>query len=215
MGDLSSYEERRGIGRIHQELRDRIIWLDLAPEGALNISELAKAYEVSRTPIKEALIALKSEGWVLMDGASVMVTPLSLERFRELTEIRMALEVEANIWAMNRLTCEESQSLDKILKESQEFDSSVSNRQMAEADFRFHNVLYEATKNKQVARMLFRLLAHYTRFWLSIPRIIDPKYYYRDVHGFIQCIKEKNEPGLREVSQRHIQWGAEKITQYF
>ena len=78
--------------RIYEKLREKIIWLELKPESVLNLSELADTFGVSRTPIKEVLIFLQAEGWVLRHGTHFMVTPLSLDRIKEINEIRQQVE---------------------------------------------------------------------------------------------------------------------------
>ena len=59
--------------QIYDALKEKIIWLELAPESPLNLSELADAFEVSRTPVKEALIYLQAQGWVLRQGSHFLV----------------------------------------------------------------------------------------------------------------------------------------------
>jgi DNA-binding GntR family transcriptional regulator len=201
--------------KIYQILRDRTIWLDLRPESILKISDLANEFGVSRTPVKEALIQLRTEGWVFGNGSQYVVTPLSMDRFREITEIRMILEVEANVLAMNRFNAEDFNALGTIDKDLRKFDRSVSTRRMAEADFEFHSVIYKATKNKQLARKLSRLLAQNMRFWLSIPRMIEPDQYYKDVEDITRCIREKDETGMRQATRAHIRWAADGIVAHF
>jgi len=92
--------------KIYELLKEKIIWLDLMPESDLNLSELARSFGVSRTPIKEALIYLQAEGWILRNGSHFPVTPLSLDRIRGTAEIRSIMEAQANIWAMDRITPE-------------------------------------------------------------------------------------------------------------
>lgn len=48
--------------KIFELLKVKIIWLELMPETTINLSELAESFEVSRTPIKEALILLQAQG---------------------------------------------------------------------------------------------------------------------------------------------------------
>lgn len=48
--------------KIFELLKEKIIWLELMPETTINLSELAESFEVSRTPIKEALILLQAQG---------------------------------------------------------------------------------------------------------------------------------------------------------
>ncbi|MFC1862852.1 GntR family transcriptional regulator [Thermodesulfobacteriota bacterium] len=204
-----------GPEKIYQILRDKIIWLELAPESILNLSELANEYNVSRTPVKEALIHLQADGWISGFGSRFMVTPLSLERFREITEIRIFLEVEANVLAMKRLLPEELRGLEEIEEESHKFDNTMSNKQVGEADYEFHGILYDATKNKNLSQLLHRLLSHYIRFWLSLQAIVEPSKYYVDVEKIIQAVKRKDEEKLREATLSHVTWAADKIMEYF
>ena len=102
--------------KVFKVLRQKIVDLDLLPESVLNLTELAEVFKVNRTPIKEALIFLQAEGLVIRHGSHFMVTPLSLDRIREITEIRSVLEVQAHIWAMNRITKSELEELENLHK---------------------------------------------------------------------------------------------------
>ena len=198
-------------GEIYKLLREKIIWLDLMPESYLNLSELAESFGVSRTPIKEVLILLQAEGWVLRHGSHFMVTPLSLSRIKEITEIRNIMEVQANIWAMDRITSEELASLDELKKEILESGDMPSNRQLVEMDLKFHRTLFQATKNSQLAQMLERLLIHYLRFWLSIPREIEPRSFFAETLEIIQAVEAKDEARLRAISAAHIKNSVDEI----
>jgi len=197
--------------KIYEALKEKIIWLDLMPESYLNLSELAEAFGVSRTPIKEVLILLQAEGWVLRHGSHFMVTPLSLVRIKEITEIRNIMEVQANIWAMDRITSEELAVLDEVRKEILEIGDVPSNRQLVEMDVKFHRTLFQATKNSQLAQMLERLLIHYLRFWLSIPREIEPRSFFAETLDIIQAVEAKDDVRLRATSAAHIKNSVDEI----
>jgi DNA-binding GntR family transcriptional regulator len=190
--------------KIYRLLKEEIIWLNLIPESALNLSELAKSFGVSRTPIKEALIFLQADGWILRRGSQFIVTPLSLDRIKEITEIRSVLEIKANVWAMQRITPEELKTLGELRTKMREIKNMESNKEMVELDTRFHQTLYTATKNSQLAILLDRLLSHYLRFWLSIPRVIDPEKFFYETFEMIKAIESKDEPKLRAASAEHI-----------
>lgn len=201
--------------KIYELLKEKIIWLDLMPESVLNLSELAESFRVSRTPIKEALILLQADGWVLHQGSHFMVTPLSLDRIRETAEIRSVMEVQGNIWAMYRITPEELAALGEMEKEILQLDDATSNRQMIELDVKFHRTLFQGTKNNQLAQILKWLLSHYLRFWMSIPREIEPQSFFADTLEIIQAIKEKDEVGLRAASAAHIKKSVNEIMRTF
>ena len=75
---------------IADRLRNLILTRHLRPGERLVQSELAEQLGVSRTPIKEVLLTLHAEEWIMRQGSHFIVTPLSLERIREITEIAAA-----------------------------------------------------------------------------------------------------------------------------
>lgn len=189
---------------IYKALRKKIIHLELAPESVLNLSDLAKEFNVSRTPIKEVLISLQAEEWIMRQGSHFIVTPLSLERIREITEIRMILEVQANLWAMERITPAEHDMLETIRKKISLFDENSSNQSIVDFDFTIHHTIFKAAKNIQLATLLERLLSHYLRFWLSIPRQIDHRIFFREALTLINAITQKDAGLIRECTISHI-----------
>lgn len=189
---------------IYSALRKKIIHLELPPESVLNLSDLAKEFHVSRTPIKEVLIALQAEEWIMRQGSHFIVTPLSLERIREITEIRMVLEVQANIWAMERINPAELNTLEAIKDEIATFDQHSSNQSIVDFDFTIHHTIFKAAKNAQLAKHLERLLSHYLRFWLSIPRQIDHQAFFSEALELIAAITQKDADLIKTCTLNHI-----------
>ena len=197
--------------KIYEELKQRIIWLDLPPESVVNVSEMAETLGVSRTPVKEALILLQAEGWVLRQGSHFMITPLSLDRIREITDIRMVLEIQAYVWAARRMNDQGLDRLKGLAQKVQKIGPGTTNKEMVELDFKIHHTIFEATCNIQLAQLLERLLYHYLRFWLSIPREIDKEALFGYLPGLIEAIEQKDETRLRKISYEHISESVEEI----
>ncbi len=189
---------------IYSELRKKIIILELAPESVLNLSDLAKEFNVSRTPIKEVLISLQAEEWIIRHGSHFIVTPLSLERIREVTEIRMVIEVQANIWAMERITPSELEELNLLKQKISTFSDKSSNQSIVDYDYTIHQTIFKAAKNIQMAKLLDKLLSHYLRFWLSIPRQIDYKVFFIEVIDLIDAINAKDKTLIQQLTTEHI-----------
>ncbi len=204
-------EKTMDPGKIFTALRKKIIHLELAPESVLNLSDLAREFEVSRTPIKEVLISLQAEEWIMRQGPHFIVTPLSLERIREITEIRMVMEVQANIWAMQRITLDESQKLSELKQEILAFDANSSNQTIVDFDFHLHHFIFSITKNAHLSRILERILSHYLRFWLAIPRQIDHKDFFTEALELMDAINKKDESLIRECTTRHIRHSVAQI----
>ncbi len=189
---------------IYEDLKQRVITLDIEPEASLNLSDLAAFYGVSRTPVKEAMIYLEAEDWVYRNGSHFTVSPLTLDRMRDSTEIRLILEVEANVLALRRMGPETLATLDGILAKISNLDKVADNEELSRLDTEFHRILYQATGNKQLAALLERMLSGYLRFWRSRPQPLMSGSFFHQAQEIIQAIKDKDEARLRELSVAHI-----------
>lgn len=77
-------------------LRDLIVHGDLSPGLRLNERMLCERLAISRTPLREALKALASEGLVeLQPNRGAIVTPLTVPKVREIFQVMGALEALA------------------------------------------------------------------------------------------------------------------------
>ena len=196
---------------IFNDLKQKIIWLDLEPGATLNLVELAKSYGVSRNPVMLALARLASEEWVVRQGVHFVVSPLTIDRMREITEIRSVMETQANVWAMNRMTPEGLAALRDLRNEIKALRRNVTRKEIVRLDFRFHQMIYRQTRNHQLARLLERLLSHYLRFWLSSPGNIDPDVFFREALAIVDAIETKDEKRLRATSAAHIKESLDTI----
>lgn len=196
---------------IYEALRSKVIHLELAPESVLNLSELAEEFGVSRTPIKEVLLTLHAEEWIVRQGSHFIVTPLSLERIREITEIRMVLEVQANVWAMERITPQGLEELEELKRGMAELEGSTDNPAIVDFDSRIHHTIFKAAMNSQLSTLLERLLSHYLRFWLSAPRRIDAREFFAEHVELIDAIKAQDEERVRQATLNHVRSSVAEI----
>lgn len=71
---------RRGALQVYDVLREEILWVRIAPGSALDERALAARFEVSRTPIREALLLLAGERLVqFLPNRTSIVAPFSLD----------------------------------------------------------------------------------------------------------------------------------------
>ncbi len=81
---IDTAERSRGFGAIlvFEQLRDQILSLELRPGQLIDEVNLASRFNVSRSPVREALVRLASEGLVqTVPNKGTMVTPLNLDEF--------------------------------------------------------------------------------------------------------------------------------------
>lgn len=92
---------------VYETLCQSIIDLTLAPGESLSETALAKELSVSRSPVRNALLRLQSDGLVTQSkGQSFQVAAIRKEDCRELMEARIAIEGQAAFWAAERASAE-------------------------------------------------------------------------------------------------------------
>jgi len=78
--------------RIYRILRDRICLLEYPPGSHLSEEELAKEFEISRTPVRRVLTRLEAEGLVQsVHGVGTIVTDVDVEELQQVYHLRMEL----------------------------------------------------------------------------------------------------------------------------
>lgn len=83
---------QRGAIQVYETLRDDILWLRVAPGSAIDEVALAERFDISRTPIREALMLLAGDGLVVfLANRTTIVLPLSLHNFGEYMDMYLLL----------------------------------------------------------------------------------------------------------------------------
>lgn len=137
---------------IYTILRNKIIAGDFAPGEPLRQDEIAKAHGVSKIPVREALLKLEVDGFVLFrKNRGAVVRELSTEEILHLMDIRVALECKAIELAVPEMIQDDFDAAAAILEEySQEMDPA----RWSDLNLRFHRLLYEPSGNDTLLQLI-------------------------------------------------------------
>jgi DNA-binding GntR family transcriptional regulator len=138
---------------IRARLRDAILRGDFAPGEHLREVEIAARYDVSRGPVREALLQLEQEGLVLLRrNRGAVVARLSRADLEEVYSLRLALERVAVSRAVRLGTEADFAELDSILHEFRGTgsDQPLTEQQAADQDVRFHDAVYRAAHHDRL-----------------------------------------------------------------
>ena len=192
---------------VFKTLRQAILKGELEPGERLMEIQLAERLGVSRTPIREAIRKLELEGLVIMiprKGAEVAdITEKSL---RDVLEVRKALEELAVQLACEKITQEELEELEKagenfkkVLKRSKDIT------EVAEADVRFHDVIYMATDNHKLIHLLNKLREQMYRYRVEYLKNPDVHEQLTQEHEeIVYHIKRREKVEATAVTCQHI-----------
>ncbi len=118
----------------------------------LSVEKLAEQYGVSRTPVREALLALEREGFVSANPrVGFVVTPLNISELLDIYNMRILLEREAVILAVPRMTPERIDCLQSLITVGSDQYSPRANRE-------FHTAIARASGSKLLTEMIESIL---------------------------------------------------------
>lgn len=153
---------------VFQTLRQSILHGELKPGERLMEIHLAERLGVSRTPIREAIRKLELEGLVVMiPRRGAVVASITEKDLKDVLEVRRTLEILAGEVACERITPELLEELKKAGEEFGRLKETKDVNSLAEADVRFHEIIYAATENARLITILNNLREQMYRYRLE------------------------------------------------
>ncbi len=193
-------------GRLHASLRSAIVSGELSAGEPIDEVGVAQAHGVSRTPVREALRALRSEG-LLVPGPrrQLCVVDFSAEHRREITTLRVALEVTAAREACARRVPEDIERLRLLVLRQRRHAKAGDSTAFLEADEEFHRTLADIAAMPTLARLLEQLGAFVRLARLGAP---TPRAHMvgltREHDALIELLATGDADTLAEVLTEHI-----------
>lgn len=187
--------------RIYEKIRLAILTGEIPAGERLVELDLAAKMNSSRTPVREALQKIASEGLIYaIPRVGYIVGEMSESDLQDIFEARLAVEQGAAKLALERITPEELGELEMSVKNSQESVKRGVKDQMISFDTEFHEILCRASRNKrliQFGQMLRDHLLKYRMIGLRIPEMAKGA-----VEEHIQIFKalQSKHPGELECS---------------
>lgn len=202
--NMNEYLPLRDV--VFNTLRQAILRGELKPGERLMEIQLANKLGVSRTPIREAIRKLELEGLVLMiprKGAEV--AEITEKNMRDVLEVRKALEELAVQLACEKITAEE---IEEMKKAAEEFRMILKNKditEIAEADVRFHDIIYMATDNQKLIHLLNKLREQMYRYRVEYLKNPDVHEQLTQEHEeIVYHIKRREKVEATAVTCQHI-----------
>jgi DNA-binding GntR family transcriptional regulator len=184
-------------------LQNSIILNKLAPGSPIIEMEVAKALQMSRTPVREALKELDAEGLVTnypLRGTFVsMITPYDVE---EIFTLRIALEVCALHLSINRITDDDLDRVESMFADSADGFSWEKNHQ---ADKALHSLIVDKAGNKRLKDFLGMLNGQIERFrriaTMDSTRSINSKVEHIEI---LKHLRNRDLEACEESLKKHL-----------
>ena len=141
--------------RVYRELREMVIAFDIRPSERLNEITLAKHLGVSRTPLREALNRLCSEGFLTFStNQGFFRKPLEVKEIFDLYEFRQTLEAAAVKLVVQRATADQLAEIEQFLERSSREVPARTTLEMVVLDEEFHERIVSLSGNAEMLHSL-------------------------------------------------------------
>lgn len=140
---------------LYTELQKDILSGALPDKSKLTEQAVCKRYNVSRTPVREALRQLEADGLIEnIPNRGAYVTGLSKRDISDLFDLRALFEVQAVEWAIKRMRSEDIDSLAEVMEFMEFYTLKEDAAKVLSFNSRFHSLIYEGTGNRKLQRSL-------------------------------------------------------------
>src|SRR5919201_617671 len=138
------------------QLADEIVRGALAPGAPLDETDIARRFNVSRTPVREALRQLAASGLIEARAhrGAVVARP-TFERLTGMFEAMAELEAICAGLAAERMSPIERHQLEAVHEELRLLSYAGNPERFHEVNERFHNTIYAGSQNAYIAEMTF------------------------------------------------------------
>ncbi|GEK48291.1 GntR family transcriptional regulator [Bisbaumannia pacifica] len=201
---------------VADDLRKRILGGEFKGGTQLRQDALAKDYDVSRIPVREALLTLESEGLVeFYAHRGAFTTELSVSKIRELFELRTLLETYVLRHAITRLSDADLKKAEEILRKYDEaLNSGGEIDNWSEYNYAFHLALYEPAELPETLSLISQLNTksdRYIRMQLLYTQEIEKA--EREHHKLLDLARQGDADKACDLLKTHIQEACEGIVE--
>jgi DNA-binding GntR family transcriptional regulator len=157
-------------------LRNMIVEGELAPGLRLPERELCELLGVSRTPLREAIKVLASEGLVQLSlNRGATVTGYELEKLDDTLEMVALLESAAARWACAKATDKELKNIQQLHEAMVEYSRSGDDVRYFRTNQHFHEAVVAASHNDRLRETHATLNAHLKRLRYQRMHGLEPR----------------------------------------
>ncbi|NNN45165.1 MULTISPECIES: GntR family transcriptional regulator [unclassified Vibrio] len=215
---LTSDKEYTKSESLTEFLIEAIVAGEMVPGSKISEPELAKHFQVSRGPLREALMRVEGLGLIeRIPHVGARVIQFSREKLLDLYAVREALEGMAARLAARHITDMELAGLETLLSTHSKHIDQVDGASYfhQQGDFDFHYRIIQASRNSQLIALLCDELYHLLRMY----RYQSPRAHSRPVealeeHKFIlQAIRNRDEELAEMLMRRHVAYSRRLIEQ--
>jgi DNA-binding GntR family transcriptional regulator len=189
---------------VRAKLRSMILAAELKPGQRLVEDDVCEWLKVGRTPVREALLLLQGEGYLVRERGWVV---LSVDRLKvhAIFEARAAIEGAAARLAARRITAATIKKMAAMV-ETMEPPMSLTRVELNRVNTKFHNLIIETADNSVLAGFHERSQFYY--WMLRVPIMFNDHEVKaaNDQHRrIVQALSDRDEDAADRAAREHVE----------
>jgi len=191
------------VEQMYQAVRHKIVDLEVDPTQPIDEKVLVREVGGSVTMVQQALERLEQEGLVTKRRRRWHVARAATASImHEIFEVRTTLEGMCARLAAERITGEQIANMERVHRDFERVLKEGDNNALLAVDRKFHQLLYEASGNRYLAKALDDMYTHIYRLsYFALDRMGSVRGNVEEHRDILEALKE----GDGRSAERHIQ----------
>ncbi|MCU6795057.1 MULTISPECIES: GntR family transcriptional regulator [Paenibacillus] len=206
---LTTLKDKKGLIRDHvyENLKKNIMELKLEPGRLISEKELVEMLQVSRTPIREALVKLSQDELIeTTPQKGSVISLIDMQHAEEARFLRETMESAIVREACVKLSSEQVLHLQNLIALQELCESEENYERLFELDEEFHRSIIVGCGRTRTWGLIQQVTTHYNRIrFLRLATNHDWKIILSQHHGIVRAIKEKNPDAAEQVLRDHLE----------
>lgn len=189
--------------KVYKKLVNEIVSGEIAPESRLREEHIAKEFNVSATPVREAFKRLASDGFIeIIPYHGAVVHGIEETEIDDVYNCRLALEYLALEEAIPKVSKKDIKKFENLVEKTQVMTNMFD---IADANKKFHEMIYNTANNKTLTKLVESLnlvLLRDMKFSASDDE--RKKEINREHLEIIEAMKDKDVSAAKRAMRNHI-----------
>jgi len=196
----------------YEAIRTAILQRELDRDMIYSEKWFEDRFQISRTPVREALLQLRDEGFVeVLPNRGVIIKPLTLEDATNIYHMRAAIEGYCSAYLANHST--EKSGIETLKRIETLLEKCRENFNYSD-EMQFHLEIIQYTKNMEFIKQYSRMRTKIDVFWNEVSAKENrPDEIYAEHKAILDAMKAGDAETARKACERHLMIILEKLQQ--
>jgi DNA-binding GntR family transcriptional regulator len=194
------------VEQMYQAVKQKLLDLEVDPTQPIDEKALVRETGGSLTLVRQALDRLAEEGMVVKQRRRWHVSRTATASvMREIFEVRTTLEGMCARLAAERITHDQILRMEQVHRDFERVIHEGDNRALLAVDRKFHQLLYEASGNRYLARALEEMYTLiYRLFYFALDKMGSVRANVEEHRDILEAVKAGDGRSAERIIQHHI-----------